>query len=209
MQETYQGQSIEASSTIQKSFVANLNRKDRTVKQAGFLVLRETYMPSVLVEVGFLTNKKEGQYLNSKKGQQEMATTIAKAILNYKNQLDASVSSENINGSARLNQANKVPEEQNSATAVTASHPTVTFKVQIAASSKLLKLNKRNFKGLKNLSVQQNEQLYRYYYGQTTVYETAEKLKQKAVKAGYEHAFLVAFKDGVKISISDAISQNK
>ena len=93
MQETYQGQSIEAASTIQKSFVRNLKRKDRTVKQAGFLVLRETYMPSVLVEVGFLTNKKEGQYLNSKKGQQEMATTITRAILNYKNQLAASVSS--------------------------------------------------------------------------------------------------------------------
>ena len=62
MQETYLDQSIEAASTIQKSFVTNLNRKDRTVKQAGFLVLRETYMPSVLVEVG-LTNKKEGQYL--------------------------------------------------------------------------------------------------------------------------------------------------
>ena len=60
MQEAYLGQSIEAASTIQKSFVTNLNRKDRTVKQAGFLVLRETYMPSVLVEVGFLTNKKKG-----------------------------------------------------------------------------------------------------------------------------------------------------
>ena len=91
MQEAYLAQSIEAASTIQKSFVTNLSRKDRTVKQAGFLVLRETYMPSVLVEVGFLTNKKEGEYLNSKRGQQEMANTIAKAILNYKKQLDASV----------------------------------------------------------------------------------------------------------------------
>ena len=60
MQEAYLAQSIEAASTIQKSFVTNLSRKDRTVKQAGFLVLQETYMPSVLVEVGFLTNKKEG-----------------------------------------------------------------------------------------------------------------------------------------------------
>ena len=94
MQEAYLAQSIEAASTIQKSFVTNLNRKDRTVKQAGFLVLRETYMPSVLVEVGFLTNKKEGEYLNSKRGQQEMANTIAKAILNYKKQLDASVGSQ-------------------------------------------------------------------------------------------------------------------
>lgn len=209
MQETYQGQSIEAASTIQKSFVANLNRKDRTVKQAGFLVLRETYMPSVLVEVGFLTNEKEGQYLNSKKGQQEMATTIAKAILNYKNQLAASVSSENRDSSTRIKEANKEPKVQDREPAVPATHHAVTFKVQIAASSKLLKLNKRNFKGLKSLSVQKKEQLYRYYYGQTADYETAEKLKQKAVKAGYEHAFLVAFKGGIKISISDAISQNK
>mgnify|MGYP003327589504 CR=1 FL=1 len=59
MQEDYLNQSIEAASFIQNSFVSNLKRKNRTVKQAGFLVLRNTYMPSVLVELGFLTNKKE------------------------------------------------------------------------------------------------------------------------------------------------------
>ena len=91
MQETYLEQSIEAANTIQKSFVTNLNRKDRTVKQAGFQVLRETYMPSVLVELGFLTNKKEGTYLNSKKGQKEMSETIAKGIINYRNKLLSSV----------------------------------------------------------------------------------------------------------------------
>ena len=91
MQETYLEQSIEAANTIQKSFVTNLNRKDRTVKQAGFQVLRETYMPSVLVELGFLTNKKEGTYLNSKKGQKEMSETIAKGIINYRNSLLSSL----------------------------------------------------------------------------------------------------------------------
>ncbi len=91
MQETYLDQSIVAAATIQKSFVANLSRKDRTVKQAGFVVLKYTYMPSVLVETGFLTNKKEGAYLNSKKGQDQMSTTIAKAIINYKNELGIGV----------------------------------------------------------------------------------------------------------------------
>ena len=66
------------------NFVKNLKRKNRTVKQAGFLVLRNTYMPSVLVELGFLTNKKEGSYLNSKKGQKDMSKTIADAIIKYK-----------------------------------------------------------------------------------------------------------------------------
>lgn len=207
MQETYQGQSIEAANTIQKSFVSNLNRKDRTVKQAGFLVLRETYMPSVLVEVGFLTNKKEGQYLNSKKGQQEMAATISKAILNYKDQLAASVSTKAID--------QKVSEEVNIPTAAVKdekqtspvnSGKNILFKIQIAASSRLLELTKANFKGLRGVSVLKGDKLYRYFYGQANQYKAAKRLKQKAIKSGYEHAFIVAFKDGEKIKISDAIS---
>ena len=209
MQETYQGQSIEAANTIQKSFVSNLNRKDRTVKQAGFLVLRETYMPSVLVEVGFLTNKKEGQYLNSKKGQQEMATTITKAILNYRDQLAASVSSAAIDQNAppEIDSTTTVFEEKKETSPANKMSEEVIFKVQIAASARSLELTKANFKGLKGVSVQKGEKLYRYFYGEASQYKAAKRLKQKAIKAGYEHAFLVAFKDGVKINISDAISQ--
>ena len=210
MQEAYQGQSIEAASTIQRSFITNLKRKDRTVKQAGFLVLRETYMPSVLVEVGFLTNKKEGQYLNSKKGQQEMANTITKAILNYRNQLAASVS---VTGVDRVmtdkvieSNAKKV-ENKKEAPLKKASAKAIVFKVQIAASTRSLELTKSKFKGLKELSVQKSEKLYRYFYGQASHYKAAERLKKSAVKAGYDHAFIVAFKAGVKINIADAISQ--
>ena len=209
MQETYQGQSIEAANTIQKSFVSNLNRKDRTVKQAGFLVLRETYMPSVLVEVGFLTNKKEGQYLNSKKGQQEMATTITKAILNYRDQLAASVSSAAIDQNAppEIESTTTIVEEKKEASPANKMSEGVIFKVQIAASARSIELTKANFKGLKGVSVQKGKKLYRYFYGEVNQYKSAKRLKQKAIKAGYEHAFLVAFKDGVKINISDAISQ--
>ena len=209
MQETYQGQSIEAANTIQKSFVSNLNRKDRTVKQAGFLVLRETYMPSVLVEVGFLTNKKEGQYLNSKKGQQEMATTITKAILNYRDQLAASVSSTAIDQNApqEIESTTTIVKEKKEVPPANKMSRGIVFKVQIAASARSLELNKANFNGLKGISVQKGEKLYRYFYGEANQYKAAKRLKQKAIKAGYEYAFLVAFKDGVKINISDAISQ--
>ena len=65
-----------------------LNRKDRKVKQAGFLVLRNTYMPSVLIEAGFLTNKTEGKYLNSTKGQNEISSSVSKAVLKYLRTLD-------------------------------------------------------------------------------------------------------------------------
>lgn len=208
MQETYQGQSIEAANTIQKSFVSNLNRKDRTVKQAGFLVLRETYMPSVLVEVGFLTNKKEGQYLNSKRGQQEMAATISKAILNYKDQLAASVSTTAVDQkvSEEVNIPTEAVKNEEQTSPVNSGKRGIVFKVQIAASSRSLELTKANFKGLRGVSVLKGDKLYRYFYGQANQYKAAKRLKQKAIKAGYEHAFIVAFKDGIKIKISDAIS---
>ncbi|MDC6389796.1 N-acetylmuramoyl-L-alanine amidase [Maribacter sp. PR1] len=84
MQEEFLDQSIALAKNIQDNMSGRLKRTDRKVKQAGFIVLHQTFMPSVLVETGFLTNKDEGSYLNSKKGQSEMGTAIADAILKYK-----------------------------------------------------------------------------------------------------------------------------
>ncbi len=84
MQEEFLDQSVALATMIQENFSKSLKRTDRKVKQAGFIVLHQTFMPSVLVETGFLTNKDEGAYLNSSKGQAEMGSAIAKAILNYK-----------------------------------------------------------------------------------------------------------------------------
>ena len=84
MQEEFLDQSILLGKLMQDRFTGNLKRKDRKVKQAGFIVLHQTFMPSVLVETGFLTNREEGEYLNSKKGQQEMGRAIADAILEYR-----------------------------------------------------------------------------------------------------------------------------
>ena len=206
MQEAYLAQSIEAASTIQKSFVTNLNRKDRTVKQAGFLVLRETYMPSVLVEVGFLTNKKEGEYLNSKRGQQEMAKTIAKAILSYKKQLDASVGSQQNSTEITLDAPSKLTQSIEKSPKQNTAKTAITFKVQIAASSKSVPLIKANFKGLNKVTKNKSGKLYRYYYGASPTYEMAKKRKEEAVSAGYDYAFIVAFKSGKKIDLKKAIS---
>ena len=203
MQETYQNQSIEAASTIQKSFVKYLNRKDRTVKQAGFLVLRETYMPSVLVEVGFLTNPNEGAYLNSKKGQREMANTIAKAILSYQQLVNASVSStspqiENTPSAERISPEKKDEE--------VASVKGIVFKIQIAASSRSLEGSAKNFNGLTPISKEKSGKLYRYFYGKASTYSAAGRLKKKAIRKGFKNAFIVAYKDGIKIKVSEAIS---
>lgn len=85
MQEEFLEQSILLGKLMQDRFTAGLSRKDRKVKQAGFIVLHQTFMPSVLIETGFLTNRDEGRYLNSPKGQQEMGRAIASAILEYRN----------------------------------------------------------------------------------------------------------------------------
>ncbi|MBT8234617.1 MAG: N-acetylmuramoyl-L-alanine amidase [Bacteroidia bacterium] len=84
MQEEFLEKSIELGKMMQTNFTKKLKRKDRRVKQAGFIVLHQTFMPSVLIETGFLTNKSEGSYLNSKKGQSEMGRAIAEAIMAYK-----------------------------------------------------------------------------------------------------------------------------
>ena len=158
MQQTYLDQSIIAANSIQKSFVSNLKRKDRTVKQAGFVVLKYTYMPSVLVETGFLTNSSEGAYLNSSKGQANMADALAKAIINYRDDRNASFQKTTLaKESNKIEKSNKLNEQ-------------LVFKVQIAASKKKLDLKPYNFKGLKSISRIKNERLFRYYYGSTTSY---------------------------------------
>ncbi len=201
MQETYLEQSIEAANTIQKSFVTNLNRKDRTVKQAGFQVLRETYMPSVLVELGFLTNKKEGTYLNSKKGQKEMSETIAIGIINYRNKLVSSV----FKNKKELVEFEQLKKNE---TNINKKNTGIVFKIQLLASSKSKSTRKINFKNLNNISKSKEGKVYKYYYGNVKTYNEAKKLKNKAEKVGFNDAFIVAFKNEKKIKISEVIGDN-
>lgn len=90
MQEAYLEQSLGLASFVQQNFSKQLKRFNRGVKQAGFLVLHRTFMPSVLIETGFLTNKNEGKYLNSKPGKDQMAKAISKAINDYKKSVELS-----------------------------------------------------------------------------------------------------------------------
>ena len=201
MQETYLDQSIAVANTIQKSFVQNLNRKDRTVKQAGFIVLKYTYMPSVLVETGFLTNASEGAFLNSSRGQSNMASAISKAVVNYKNLRDASFI------------AGDVPREENTTETkrkvTNAVDNALRFKIQIAASKNKLSLKPYNFKGLKEISRIKSGKLYRYYYSESTTYKKAQQRLKEAKRKGYSKAFVVAFDGDKKITISEALRRPK
>jgi len=198
MQETYLDQSIAAASTIQKSFVNNLKRKDRTVKQAGFIVLKYTYMPSVLVETGFLTNSSEGAFLNSSKGQNQMANAISKAIINYKNLLQAGVQRDAITVKNKSSQSEPLR-----------LNPDLIFKVQIAASKNRIAAKGFNFKGLSPISREKSAKLYRYFYESSTSYEEAQQHLKTAKSKGYTNAFVVAYEGNKKISISEALELMK
>lgn len=194
MQEDYLDQSIVIADLIQKAFVSDLKRKNRTVKQAGFIVLKYTYMPSVLVETGFLTNKKEGAYLNSKKGQTEMSKSIAKGIFRYRN----SISSEVIKNDSELFSDLDKNYTDN-----------YFLKIQIASSSKKVPLKSYNFKGLGNLSYLKNNNTYRYYFEKTKDYTLAKLMLKRAVKSGYKDALIVAFKNDKSITIEEYLSSYK
>lgn len=196
MQETYLDQSIQAANTIQQSFVRNLKRKNRTVKQAGFLVLRNTYMPSVLVELGFLTNKIEGAYLNSKKGQNEMSEAIAKAIVSYKNFLQSDLQQDVIFEDSSTN-----TEENNLGSEY-------TFRVQISASKTMLEPKSFNFKGLSPIKRIMSGSLYKYFLGNTTSYEKAKEMQQRAIEKGYSGSFVVAFQGEEIVPLNNALKRN-
>ncbi len=191
MMEDYLDQSILLATYIQDNFTNKLKRKNRGVKQEGFIVLHQTYMPSVLVETGFLSYKKEGVYLNSKKGQTEIATSIKDAILKYKG---------NINFEYVENVVFTNTEE-----ASDNNFSEVTFKVQIAASSRKLKTKSYNFNGLKGISRGKTGKIYKYFYGESSDYYKIKEQKNRAYKKGFTTCFIVAFKSGIQISLSEAL----
>ena len=195
VQEQYLDQSIELASYIESNFNNKLKRKTRGVKQAGFWVLHNTYMPSVLIETGFLTYKKEGAYLNSSKGQKQMSEAIKDAILLYKSNLDQNVGEHVLIDDEITNEIEQ-PKT---------SFKDITFKVQIAASSRKLETKPYNFNGLTDISREVSGSVYKYFYGETSDYNKVKLLQTEAKQNGFNSCFVVAYKNGKKISLTEAL----
>ncbi len=234
MQEEFLDQSIELAKLLQKNFTADLKRKDRKVKQAGFIVLHQTFMPSVLIETGFLTNKAEGSYLNSSKGQKDMGVSIANAILSYKDGVNAELTPiettkrNPIANEVKATEKVEIPEpeikEPNKQVADIVkgenvkkedsdivekpnedANTEIIFKVQIMASSKAIALEPSNFKGLDTISKESFNDLYRYMYGNASTYDKAKELKSNADAKGYTTSYIVAYKSGKRIPLKEAL----
>ncbi|WP_353779392.1 N-acetylmuramoyl-L-alanine amidase [Winogradskyella sp. 3972H.M.0a.05] len=207
IQEQYVDQSIVLARKIEDNFSKSVGRKSRGIKQASLWVIHNTYMPGILVELGFLTNNKEGPFLNSRKGQLKMASALEDAILDYKKELDNNVGSdifidddEVIIEDEVANDSTEIAEPEKPMI-----YEGVTFKVQIAAGKSRLATRSYNFKGLKEVSREKDGNLYKYYYGETSDYNEIQRLKEEASEKGYSSCFVVAYKAGEKVSVSEVI----
>ena len=139
-------------------------------------------MPSVLIELGFLTNKNEGAYLNSNRGQSEMADAISKAVIKYKNEFFSNLSTSNL-----IDNINR---------------DIVYYRVQIAASNKLLELEPYNFKGLKTVDVVREGEIYKYLYGKHKTLSEANKDLKTARASGFNSSFVVRFQNNEIIKLN-------
>jgi len=204
MQEEYLDQSIQLASIIQNGFTDKLNRVNRGVKQAGFVVLHQTYMPSVLIETGFITNSEEGPFLNSSVGQQKFSESIYKGILKYKEQLALNTVS-NVNFELK----EKSTKSNHEIVSTTKKDDyEAEFKVQIASGSRKLETKSYNFNGLDDVERIEIGSSYKYYLGNTSDYSKIKEILQLAKSKGYTSAFIVAFKNGNKVSIEDVLKKS-
>ena len=189
---------------VQSNLSSGANRRDRGVRQAGFLVLNATSMPSVLVELGYISNSEEAKFLASASGQKKLSECISRAFASYytdlKKQSDEALRA---NVDSEVFREAKVEAAVNEG-AINADAP--IFKVQFMSSSKELPRDDKGFKGLAPIDCYYDNGLYKYTYGATVDYNEIVGVKKK-VNEKFKDAFIVAFVNGERVDTQQAIAQ--
>lgn len=232
MQDKYMSQSVHLASLIQKQFRHTCQRVDRGVHQAGFLVLKASAMPSILVELGFISTPEEERYLNTETGTTSLSNGIFRAFLNYKREQEI-----RLNGSSKTIIPEDSPEpevetivdtdttplkekenvrQENKQNPIRAEKAVVNqtectapvFKIQILTSSRPLAKNDKRLKGLKDVEYYKEGGIYKYTYGASTDYNKVLRTK-RTIAAQFKDAFIIAFKDGEKMNVNAAINEFK
>jgi N-acetylmuramoyl-L-alanine amidase len=232
MKDQYTDRSITCADFIQTKMIQTSKRNDRGVRQAGFLVLRATAMPSVLVELGFISNKDEEKYLNNNENQVKLATAIFNGIKEYKHELDKKsgnsnseeleVRSEELKNDVTLEDKNeKLPAtqmisgvaQQNSSkldsafTSTEIPNSEYEFFIQYLVSKNNYKEDNAVFKGHTPTKIINENKLFKYLVGPYDVNTVFNKRNE--ITKDFPDAFIVAYKEGKKVSTPEAIQEAK
>lgn len=204
MQSEFVKESIHIAQYVQENLTASANLRDRGVRQAGFLVLSATSMPSILVELGYISNNEEAKYLASAAGQKKLSDCISNAFNKYYADLNQQIEHTPMEYIAETKNADFESEER----IVIETKDKPIFKVQFLTSSTKLKDNDRTLKGLTNVEYYKDKGLYKYTYGATTDYNQILRTKKK-VNEKFKDAFVIAFINGERVNTQQAIALYK
>lgn len=185
-QGAYLEKSIDFARRVEEEHLRYAGRKSKGVKQAGFLVLRENAMPSVLVEAGYLTNAKEAEFLGSRSGQEKMAESLARAFARYKESVEASargIARDTILAEAKkdLKPGSGIPEG-------------TWFAVQVTALKNPMPTDHPLRNKVPALMEKRESGLFKYLSGPYKSKEEAENARKKMVQSGIKDIFVVTYK---------------
>lgn len=206
-------QSLELAANIQEQFRERVKRRDRGVKQAGFYVISRTVMPSVLVELGFLSNPAEKEFLKSEQNQDYMASAIYRAFKQYKLDREKGIDKGD-SGRDEPIAPRGAPAQKEYGEAQVDAQPQMeeikeemsdlVYRVQLATLSTQVPLRDQRFNGLWPIYMIESDGYYKYAYGSCKTMSEAQKLKDEAAEKGFDTAFVVAYYKGDRISIDQA-----
>ncbi len=196
-QNAYLDKSILFAKMVEESFKVNAGRKSLGVKQAGFIVIKETTMPSVLIETGFLNHRNEGYFLSTADGQETISEAILLAFAKYKKTVETKEDEQITEAKASPKRLWKPENAQNAQ-----NTEGVVFKIQLATSSRDQSQTKE-WQSVEGLEVIKENNVFKYFQtGFSDYNDTATKLKQLKVN-GFGDAFIVVFKNGKRVSIDE------
>ncbi len=216
MQDNYMSQSVHLASLVQEEFKTTAKRRDHGVHQAGFLVLKASAMPSILVELGFISTPAEEQFLASEAGANTMANGIFRAFQTYKKEQEAKAGGaltqlpKNNSVTADKKSASEAVKKEQAPVKQTESAKTEkpVFKIQFLTSGRKLDNNDRRLSGLKSVDYYVEKGTYKYTCGASTDYNQVRTTLRQVTKT-YKDAFIIAFKGDEKMDVNEAIKEFK
>ncbi len=222
-QNVFLNQSLNLSKKIQDQFRERVKRRDRGVKQAGYYVISYTTMPSCLVELGFLTNKDEENFLHSIHGQDYMASALYRAFREYKSEIEGvTFTAEVVKSKPKTEgikptvetvlETSKETKKEKNKKNKDASKENVkglNYRIQLSTNSQPVEIKPENFKGLTEVDEYISNGLYKYTTGMSSNYEIAKVLQAEIKDLGYEDAFIIAFNGNKRLDLREALGMEK